>query len=916
MRQTSIFLIFLLFIASPIFADVFVTLPDTSSFPGDTLKVPINVSDLTGLEVYSYQFKIKYDTTIIRALGIDPTGTLTETWEKTWINLEIPGEVMLGNYGIEPLQNSGILIYVLFKLSEQIGDSTKLECQDFEFNAGNPPAIITNGSIKILHPPIAVSFNSNFNDSIKILIDGTEKNVPFITTWIHGSSHTIGVISPQQKTPDTRFVFDSWSDGGDTTHLVVPVSDTIFTLNMIEEFLLTLNSEYGNVNGGGWYEKGTVATFSVDSLVQASDSIRFAFKRWKGTGNNSYTGIQRTNTIIMNNPVIETAEWELQYSLKIESPYAIPVGAGWHAAGDTVIIGIDSLVSLNEGTRYVFKSWAGKGIGSYSGNRRIAEVVMSEPVIEQAQWETQHYLWMKSRPDSITKFIKSGWYAKNQNVFTDTAKQFIKATEYVYQFLNWSLDGNPSVENPVQISMDTSHIAEAMYLVDSVLVSITTNIGAGTSIFIDNIKYPVPYSRFWKLHSEHQVEIDTVQYRAGQMTRYLFNNWNDGDKQSRVVKADSVLHLSAILSTQHYLAVDTHPAGFIDFTEAGWYDQGDTVDLTPVPDQIITEQDTFNFRGWQLDNKPVEDNPIQVLMDTHHSAVALYKDLYFLKGQIVDRRDNPVTDVELILSGIAQDTIQISNANEYCFNFLIQGNYRITPYLFGFRFEPQYREYASLTGNLSNQNFTAIDTLKPNIKLVHPIGGEKLVGAAIDTIAWQANDNVGIALIEIDLSIDNGTNWQEISKINPTSKNYYTWSVPDIAASNCKILVRAIDFDGNYSTDMSKSVFSIESVSEVSGEEQQKLPEKFQVLQNYPNPFNCTTALRFQIPDASQVVVRIFNVKGQEIIVLLNQKLNRGNYQINWDGKDQSGRLVGSGIYFYQVEAASQVETKRLLYLR
>jgi len=74
--------------------------------------------------------------------------------------------------------------------------------------------------------------------------------------------------------------------------------------------------------------------------------------------------------------------------------------------------------------------------------------------------------------------------------------------------------------------------------------------------------------------------------------------------------------------------------------------------------------------------------------------------------------------------------------------------------------------------------------------------------------------------------------------------------------------------------------------------------------------------LRFQIPETSHVVVRIFNVKGQEIVVLLHRELSGGNYQINWDGKDQFGRLVGSGIYFYQVEARSQVLSKRLLFLR
>lgn len=916
MRQTSIILIILFLITTPIFADVFVNLPDTSAFPNDTLRIPVNVSDLTNLNVYSYQFKIKYDSTITKVIGIDSAATLTETWDKTWINLETAGQVIIGNYSVDPLQNSGVLIYVLFKLSNQIGDSTQLEFYDVEFNAGEPTAITENGSLKILHPPISVSFNSNISDSIKILIDGTEKILPYDTTWIHSAFHTIGANSPQYKTADTRFVFDNWSDGKDTTHLVVPVSDTTFTLNMKQEYLLTLNSNYGTTYGSGWYVKDSSATFSVDSVFQEWDNKRYVFKLWNGTGKNSYTGTQRTNTIVMTNPVTETAEWKLQYLLKIDSPYGNPVGAGWYDQGDTAVIDIDSLVSQIEGTRYVFKSWSGKGNGSYSGSTRITEVVISEPILEQALWGTEHYLWIKSKPEGITQFMKSGWYSQNQNVVTDTAKQVIRLPDYVYQFLNWSADGKPLTENPIQILMDTTHTAEAVYLVDSVLVSITTNIGTGTSIFVDGIEYPVPYATFWKSQSEHIVAIDTNQFSSESTTRYVFMNWNDGGEQSHVIKADSALNLTAVLSTQHLLAVDTHPPGLIDFAEAGWYDQGDTVNLNLVPEQIIAGQDTFIFKGWHLDNMPVTGNPIQVIMDTYHSAVALYKDLYFINGKILDRRKNPVLNAELILSGAVQDTFETLASNEYWFNFLTQGRYQVTPRKDGFRFEPEFREYILLQSRLPGQNFIAIDTLNPNITLVYPTGGEQLQGTATDTISWQADDNVGITLIEISMSFDSGVLWQEISKLSPVTGNYYAWNIPDVTSSQCKIRVRAIDFDGNFAIDMSKSVFSIKNVSEISGEDQQNLPEEFEVLQNYPNPFNSTTALRFQIPETSHVVVRIFNVKGQEIVVLLHRELSGGNYQINWDGKDQFGRLVGSGIYFYQVEARSQVLSKRLLFLR
>jgi hypothetical protein len=918
MRRTSSFIIiFLLILMIKVaYAEVTVNLPDTSAYPGDTLCVPVHTSDLTGLEVYSYQFSIKYDSTVVKAIGADSAKTLTESWGTTWISLKNPGEVTLGSYDVAPLQNSGTLIYILFSMIGEIGDSIRLMFQDFEFNAGQPTTTITNGSIKILHPPVSVQFKTNIAASLKIQLDGVEQNLPFDTTWTYGSIHTIGTNSPQYPTEDIRFSFKNWSDGGDTLHSVMAVSDTTFSLNMNEEFLLTINSEYGVVQGGGWYINGESASFLVDSTAQETDSTRYAFEKWKGTGNSSYTGNQRIVKIIMNDPVIETAEWKTQHYLRIESPYGSPIGDGWHDQGDTVAIGIDSFVSLVEGTRSVFDSWEGQGEGSYSGDKRIVEVILSAPIREQAFWHTEHYLNVKSAPEGLTDFKKSGWYVKRQNVATDTAKQSLNLPEVICHFLRWSVDGQAAAGNPIQILMDTSHTAEAIYQIDSVLVTINTNIGTGTSIFVDNCSYPVPYARFWTFQSAHLVGIDTIQFAPCLKSRYQFSSWSDRGSQQHVIQVDSVLQLTAFLSTQHFLFADTHPPGLIKFTAMGWYDQGNSVTLSPAPQQVIIEPVTFNFKGWYVDRVPAHDNPITVVMDKPHSAIALYTDFYFITGEINDSSGRQIPNAAVILSGVFQDTFRISTGTEYNFNFLIPGDYQVTPYGDGFRFEPPYRIYASLNNSFSIQDFVAIDTLKPEISLVYPNGGERLQSTAADTITWQAKDNMGIDSIFIELSIDNGNSWHEIAKISPADEQDYIWNVPVISSSQCNIRIQAVDFDGNRAFDTSDSPFSINYSSSLENAENEQHPTKFQVQQNYPNPFNSSTIIRFQIPEATQVKLTIFNMMGQEIVTLLDQKLNAGYHQVKWDGKDRSGKLTCSGIYFYQVEASGKFIIKRLLYIR
>jgi hypothetical protein len=247
---------------------------------------------------------------------------------------------------------------------------------------------------------------------------------------------------------------------------------------------------------------------------------------------------------------------------------------------------------------------------------------------------------------------------------------------------------------------------------------------------------------------------------------------------------------------------------------------------------------------------------------------------------------------------------------------LIPGDYQVTPYTEGFRFEPPYRIYASLNNSFSIQDFVAIDTLKPEISLVYPNGGERLQRTATDTITWQAKDNMGIDSIFIELSIDNGNSWHEIAKLSPADEQYYPWNVPDVSSLKCKIRVQGIDFDGNRAFDTSDSPFSINYFSTIENTGNEQRPTKFEVQQNYPNPFNRSTVIRFQIPETVQVKLTIFNMMGQEIVTLIDQKLNAGFHQVKWDGKDYSGKMVSSGVYFYQVEASGKFFIKRLLYIR
>ena len=96
-------------------------------------------------------------------------------------------------------------------------------------------------------------------------------------------------------------------------------------------------------------------------------------------------------------------------------------------------------------------------------------------------------------------------------------------------------------------------------------------------------------------------------------------------------------------------------------------------------------------------------------------------------------------------------------------------------------------------------------------------------------------------------------------------------------------------------------------------------PESFVLEQNYPNPFNPRTDIRYQIPDVGSGIhttLTIYNVLGQEVRTLVNEIKEPGYYQMTWDGRDDLGFEVSSGVYFYQIRTESYFATKRMLLMK
>ena len=102
----------------------------------------------------------------------------------------------------------------------------------------------------------------------------------------------------------------------------------------------------------------------------------------------------------------------------------------------------------------------------------------------------------------------------------------------------------------------------------------------------------------------------------------------------------------------------------------------------------------------------------------------------------------------------------------------------------------------------------------------------------------------------------------------------------------------------------------------VSVQTSPKVPQTFNLAQNFPNPFNPTTTIQYTLPQRAKVLLKIYDVLGNEIRTLVDKTQSPGLKSVVWDSRDNNGKSVSSGIYFYQLKSGKIVQTKRMILLK
>jgi hypothetical protein len=99
-------------------------------------------------------------------------------------------------------------------------------------------------------------------------------------------------------------------------------------------------------------------------------------------------------------------------------------------------------------------------------------------------------------------------------------------------------------------------------------------------------------------------------------------------------------------------------------------------------------------------------------------------------------------------------------------------------------------------------------------------------------------------------------------------------------------------------------------------DESASTPDSYNLEQNYPNPFNPSTTISYSVVKPDNVSIKIYDVLGREVKTVVNEFKENGYYQVQWNGENNFGYKVNSGIYFYRIESGLFVDTKKMILLK
>ncbi len=220
---------------------------------------------------------------------------------------------------------------------------------------------------------------------------------------------------------------------------------------------------------------------------------------------------------------------------------------------------------------------------------------------------------------------------------------------------------------------------------------------------------------------------------------------------------------------------------------------------------------------------------------------------------------------------------------------------------------------------------TSIDTMNTDefnwISGMRPLGDSVSVAAAPDSFVIKSEANGGKDYRR--QTIPDTLQMQVYLALGDVSQAGFWDVVPDNSKFYWGLSYRQVHEDPNnwFIADELKFLADFRTgqplqITAINDPGNSNVPNIFQLEQNYPNPFNPTTEIRYQLPQAGNVSLVIYNTLGQKIRTLVNGHEAAGVYEVKWNGKDEAGQQVASGVYFYDLRSGNFHQVRKMILMR
>jgi hypothetical protein len=864
---------------------------------GQTIEIPITVTDLSGLGIISYFADIRFSEAVLTCTGVIKTGTLSSSWGTPTVNTNIDGRVTIAVYGTQPLSGQGTLLKVVFTVTGTTGFGTPLNFNVFQFNEGTPIASTQNGyvSLGVPNPPAIPILNLPLDGVVNLPIQNTLRwsqsiNARYYQLQLASSStFTSGIIVDQNTISDTTYQVSNlqrstiyywrvrsinpastsiWSSVRNFTTILnqLPVSNLPATLVLLED--QSYNQNIQNLFSDADSDPISVTVYSsahINASLNQWSLQLVPTLNWNGSEGirfSIYDGFDTvldtvlvTVTPVNDAPVINLpASFTFAEDGNIVVDMATYVGdvdntnltvMAQNSAHITVVMnGMNATLtsSLNWNGTEAISFTVSDGLLSTSGQVNvIVTPVNDSPVIDL--------------PASFT--------------FAEDSTLPINMATYASDVDNTTLILTASGNTNVTIAITGMNVTLGALLnwsgTEQVTFTVNDNMGrAIASDVTDIIVTPVNDAPVINLPVSFTFAEDS------NLVVNLATYISDVDNTNLTVSAQNSAHITVVMNgliatlTSSPNWNGTEPVSFT--VSDGLLNTTDQVNVivTPVNDApVIDLPASFTF---------AEDGTLPINMATYASDV-----------------DN--TTLILTASGNTNVTVAITGMNVILGALLNwNGTEQVT-------FTVNDNMGRAIASDVTDIIVTPVND-PPTIVSFSPLQ---------TTISAELNETLSFSIIASDVDSPINYSWFVNNVNQNNTSNALTYQFTQYTTYEVKAVV-------------SDNVLTVEQIWTISvpvaNDDEFDTPLVTRLYANYPNPFNPRTTIRYSTKEPCDVYICVYNIKGNLVKNLIQSRISTGSYTIDWDGTNNAGTQVSSGIYYLYMKTNHYQSCKKMIMLK